>query len=397
MIRYATKDDLPAILAIVKDAKVLFSTHGSNQWHDEGGYPNKAVFRRDIAKNILYVYEENKQVVAMAAISHEEEETYRTIYEGKWLSNDNALAIVIHRLAIKKEFYRKGIAKRLFQFAETLTREKNYRSIRIDTHEKNQEMLQLLSQVGYHKCGIIYLERNGVFETKRWAYEKEIKPVDTQAKALIFDMDGTMIDTMRYWYETGEQVFREIFQDADFFVHSLLDTLSAWDLVFQLFDSIGDKEGKRAILKKWHALMQVCYFEKAALYEGLVEVLEYYYQKKIPMCVATGTNLELAQPILEKMGILHYFEFIATEEMVGKSKRHPDLFLYAAEKLGVSVQECLVFEDSFHAARTAYHMGIPVVGIYDEVSKRSAMRLKNYCADYIYSYIDYLHKIKKGN
>jgi HAD superfamily hydrolase (TIGR01509 family) len=395
MIRFATKEDIPSILLVIADAKALFQSHQSDQWQDSDGYPNIDTFLQDIEQGVLYVEEQNDQVVGVACISDEEEIAYRNIFEGHWLTLNNQKAMVVHRLAIKKEYYRTGIAKRFLRFAETLTREKNYASIRIDTHEKNIEMNQLLLHLGYTRCGIIYLSRQGVINNKRTAYEKIIYPIDLGKKGLIFDMDGTMIDSMRYWVETGELLFREMFQDADFDVYQALDNMSAWELATQIFNQRGDKEGKRAFIKRWNDRMLYYYMHRVTLHDGLIEVLDYYKKKGMVLCVATGTNVSLAEPILDKLGILHYFDFIVTEEMVGKSKHQPDIFVYTCQKLSLPISECMVFEDAYHAARSAQRVGLAVVGIYDEISKRSTMRLKNYCDDYLYSYREYLQKIKR--
>lgn len=395
MIRLATNADLEAILLIIEDAKIRFRLQNSSQWQDEGGYPNRSTFLKDIENQILYVYDHNGEVIGVAAFSEEIEEAYQTIYDGSWLLANDAPTLTIHRLAVKKEWYRKGIAKKILAYAEMVCRSRGFVSIRIDTHEKNGEMQHLLQRCGYSCCGIIYLLRSGVKEGKRLAYEKVIDPITKDIQAVIFDMDGTMIDSMPYWLATGEQIFRQYFFEADIDVHRELDKMSAWELAFRLFDERNDHKGKKDFMNQWLTLMEQSYLHRAHLQEGLISVLEFFKCQNIPMCVATGTSIQLAKPLLDQLGIGDYFTFIATEEMVGKSKHYPDLFLDVVSKLKVPLYSCLLFEDSYHSARTAYGLGMKVVGVQDHATGTDATRLKNYCLDFVDSYPKFLVKIKK--
>ena len=93
-----------------------------------------------------------------------------TTIEGNWKTKNNATYGVIHRMAVSNKFRGKGIAKFIFFQCEQFLKQNNIKSMRIDTHEKNLGMQGLLKKLGYHYCGVIYLENND----KRLAFEKLI-------------------------------------------------------------------------------------------------------------------------------------------------------------------------------------------------------------------------------
>jgi hypothetical protein len=97
------------------------------------------------------------------------ESTYTTI-EGNWLTPQNSVYGVIHRMAVGNSFRKLGIAKFIFNYFESLLESQNIKSMRIDTHEENIGMQTLLKTLDYSYCGIIYLDNND----KRLAFEKII-------------------------------------------------------------------------------------------------------------------------------------------------------------------------------------------------------------------------------
>jgi beta-phosphoglucomutase-like phosphatase (HAD superfamily) len=108
------------------------------------------------------------------------------------------------------------------------------------------------------------------------------------------------------------------------------------------------------------------------------------------MAVATGTPAIMARPVLEHLGILSYFEFVLSEDLVGKSKRHPDIYLETMRRLGGSLSSTIVFEDALHAATTAKAAGFYVVGVADPVSEKAADTLRALCDRYIVSFQEML-------
>lgn len=169
MIRLANKSDAIYIQEVLDDAKELFRQDGSDQWQDLDNYPNINTTLKDIEKEQMYIYEKDNKIVGCIVLSKEKEQAYNHIHNGAWLSND--IYYVIHRLAVRNNYYHQGIAKELIKYTIELTKKDDVHSIKIDTKKENQRMLSLLKGIGFKEVGIIYLLREDVLDKERVALE----------------------------------------------------------------------------------------------------------------------------------------------------------------------------------------------------------------------------------
>lgn len=162
--RKAEEKDLNSIMNIINQAQNYFKEQGIDQW--QNGYPNRQTIRNDIENGNSYVLLKDDIVVGTVAIIPGVEKSYESIYNGEWKSNGEY--ITIHRIAIDPRYKRLGFATMILDKAEELCKSKGISSIRIDTHEENLPMQNLLQKNNYEYCGIIYLEDR----SKRLAFEK---------------------------------------------------------------------------------------------------------------------------------------------------------------------------------------------------------------------------------
>lgn len=165
-IRLSEEKDIDDIMAAVKYAQEYFKNAGIDQWQD--GYPNRESIASDIQRGESYIFESDGKMIATAAISFRGESTYDKIYDGEWLSDYPYT--VVHRVAVSEGNKGKGISHEIMKFAEKISKERNIKSMKIDTHEDNKVMRSMLEKNGYTYCGIIYLESGDT----RVAYEKLI-------------------------------------------------------------------------------------------------------------------------------------------------------------------------------------------------------------------------------
>lgn len=163
----ATTHELSAIMEIIGHAQAYLASLGIDQW--QNGYPNEEVIKKDIANGETYVVLDNTTVMATAMFSTRGEPTYKKIL-GQWLTDANAEYGVIHRMAVHDCYRSKGVAKFIFMTFESYLKERGINSMRIDTHQDNIGMQQLLNRMGYIYCGIIYLADGN----RRLAYEKKL-------------------------------------------------------------------------------------------------------------------------------------------------------------------------------------------------------------------------------
>lgn len=204
IVRKGEFKDLLGIISVIDDAKELFRLNSSNQWQDTDGYPNDKAFIKDFAENEVLVCTDGELIIGVLVVSFQAEECYKNIVQGEWLNN-NPYA-VIHRLAVKKEYYHKGVAKQLLDKAEYLILKKGIYDIKVDTHEQNIAVQHLLESFDYIYTGVIYLLRPDVVDKRRLAYHKIIARKKNMKKAILlihgFLSDMTDFDVLVPHLET---------------------------------------------------------------------------------------------------------------------------------------------------------------------------------------------------
>ncbi|SFC97601.1 GNAT family N-acetyltransferase [Clostridium uliginosum] len=162
--RKAVETDVNNIMNIIKQAQAYFKENGINQWQDN--YPDIETIINDIADENSYVLLKDNNIVTTVAVSFDNEKTYDSICDGKWISNNEYA--VIHRMAVDNNYKGLGLSSQIIKNIEQLCLNKRVQSIKVDTHEDNISMQKLLKKNKFKYCGIIYLED----KSKRIAFEK---------------------------------------------------------------------------------------------------------------------------------------------------------------------------------------------------------------------------------
>ena len=137
-----------------------------DQWQNEG--PSKQSLLKDMEMEYSYVYEDNGVIKGTTALIFDGEKTYDLIFNGNWINEEEYCTI--HRFAVDINFRREGIATKMLLEIEKITKEKGIYNIRIDTHEDNVKMRNLIEKNGYSYCGKIFLTNGDL----RVAYQKEL-------------------------------------------------------------------------------------------------------------------------------------------------------------------------------------------------------------------------------
>lgn len=184
----------------------------------------------------------------------------------------------------------------------------------------------------------------------------------------IFDMDGTLVDSTKYWhslerdYLTGKGVSQDRI-DGILKITQPMTTLESAALFIKEF---GFEGTPKSIAGEVNAMIELHYRTDVCLKPGVREYLEALKAKGTRMCIASATAKPLVTICMERLDIAKYFEFILSCEEVGSGKDKPDVFLEAVRRLGGTPEEAAVFEDSLVAATSAKAAGFFTVGIYDE-------------------------------
>ena len=203
----------------------------------------------------------------------------------------------------------------------------------------------------------------------------------------IFDVDGTLLDSMIIWQTVGEQylraqgiVPRENLAET-FKTMSLQDAAAHFIICYHVPLSLDE------IMDGINAMVEDFYRHKAQPKPGVAVFLQELERRNIPMCIATATDRYLVEAALERCNLLHYFRDIFTCTQVGSSKTSPEIYRQAAACLGFRKENVWVFEDAIHAACTAGADSFPVAGIYDP-AEENQQALQDCCQVYLKSFED---------
>ncbi len=183
----------------------------------------------------------------------------------------------------------------------------------------------------------------------------------------IFDMDGTLIDSMKYWSKLAEEFLAEkgispVSPEILERIRPMTLTESS-ALLIREFSLPGTPESVAAEI---NALMERHYRDSIPLKENAASYLANLKQQGVRMCVASATDKPLMTACLQRLGAADYFEFLLSCEEVGAGKNKPDVYLAAARRFHAAPSSIAVFEDALYAAQTAKKAGFYVIGVYDD-------------------------------
>ncbi|WP_281541407.1 beta-phosphoglucomutase [Maribacter aestuarii] len=189
-----------------------------------------------------------------------------------------------------------------------------------------------------------------------------------QKIGFIFDLDGVIVDTAKYHYLAWKKLANELGFEFTKEQNELFKGVSRKRCLEILLD-IGKVRADQEQFDQWMVeknLDYLAYIEKMDASEILPDVprvLEYLKAREIP--IALGSASKNAKPILEKVSLLPYFDSIVDGNSVTKAKPDPEVFLLAAENLGVDPKKCVVFEDAVAGIQAANNAGMLSIAIGD--------------------------------
>lgn len=207
-------------------------------------------------------------------------------------------------------------------------------------------------------------------------------------RAAIFDVDGTILDSMGIWEDAGARYLRSIGKEPEEGLGRLLFPMTI-------------EEGAAYVKERYHMVQSLpeimqgvldtvrdFYYEEAPLKNGVREFLEKLSENRIPAAAATSSEREHIEAAFERLGIRKYFREIFTCSEVGKGKSDPLIYLTAAGCLGEDPAETWVFEDALYALRTAGTAGFRTVGVYDRYGSGNEEELKRRADVYVRDFAD---------
>lgn len=211
-------------------------------------------------------------------------------------------------------------------------------------------------------------------------------------QAVIFDLDGTLVDSMWMWREIDIQYLGRYGIHLPETLQAEIEGMSFTETAVYFKETFQIPQTIEEIKQDWYAMAYEKYAHEVPLKAGALEFLKLLHDKGIRTGIATSNGIRLVEAVMEANGLGGYIQVVRTACDVAKGKPAPDIYLKVAEDLGVDCEDCLVFEDVPMGILAGKNAGMLVCAVEDSHS-RNQIEEKRRFADY---YINSFHDIFNG-
>lgn len=214
---------------------------------------------------------------------------------------------------------------------------------------------------------------------------------DHQIQAFIFDMDGTLLDSMKEWHTISKNFLLEQGRQPAPDIDQQLKAMEGKDIVRYLIDTYQLDCTPKELIDYVTKHVSLEYEHRVPCKPFVMEFLTQLRQAGIPFCICTMSQWAIAQAALLRLGIWNQLEFVLTPKDVGGVRKElPDIYNEAARRFGLEPARCLVFEDTLLCIQTARGAGFPTVGVYDPASASFQPAIQQLSSLYIRSFEELL-------
>lgn len=203
-------------------------------------------------------------------------------------------------------------------------------------------------------------------------------------KAVIFDFDGTLADSMWMWPSIDEDYLKKFGIECPETLHTELEGKSPNECAKYFQEKFNINESEEAMMDAWNDMAAYNYEHKVFLKPGIESFLKKLKENGIKIGIGSSNFKELVVSALKNNGVLEYIDSIHVSSEVAAGKPAPDIYKLTAEDLGVKPGECLVFEDIVQGLLAGKRAGMKTVAVFDECSSEKQELNKEMCDYYIF-------------
>ncbi len=209
-------------------------------------------------------------------------------------------------------------------------------------------------------------------------------------KGAIFDLDGTLLDSMHIWHDVDKEFFRRRNLDVTPEYIEVIKNMHLGAAAVYTKEKYNIKESVEEIVEEWLNLCAEAYLNDVELKDGAYEFMQLLHKNGIKMAFATASEKVVCEETLKKHKIFELFSTYAYVSEINIGKTEPDIYLLAAERLGLSASECIVFEDIIEGISSAKRGNFITCGVYDKSSARDEEIIRSTADYYIKSFKELL-------
>lgn len=210
----------------------------------------------------------------------------------------------------------------------------------------------------------------------------------TDFECIIFDLDGTLINSIDAWRDVDEIFMKRRDLPIPENFYDRVSSMNFPQAAEYVISECGVTDTPEVVMAEWLELIRHEYAEKIDEVPGACEFLHLLKANGVKLVLATASRKELYEPCLERLGVYDLFDAFVTTDEVKRKKGFPDVYLLAAQKVGVSAEKCCVFEDIYLGIVGAKAASMKAVAILEEHSSDDWDKIRELCDMTIKDYHD---------
>lgn len=184
-------------------------------------------------------------------------------------------------------------------------------------------------------------------------------------KGAVFDMDGTILDSMGMWQDIDRRYLARFGKEAPADLQRRIEGFSVPETARYFKEAFGIPDGTDEIIAAWNEMAREEYLYCLQLKPGAEAYLRSLHARGVLLGIATTNYRDLTKACLARLGILDLFTAVVTSGEIEKGKPDPEIFLKAAQAMGLSPEDCVVFEDLPAGLLAGKRAGMRTVAVYD--------------------------------